>query len=134
MSNERGCDRVLVRDLRLRGIVGINDWERQKKQDIVVNLTLSGDFRRAGASDAIEDALNYRTITKEIIAYVEASRHFLVETLATELARICVVEHGAERAKVRVEKPGALRFADSVGVEIERGRSDFESASPANAE
>ena len=118
-------DRVFVRDLRLRGIVGINDWERKKRQDIVVNLTLYGDFRAAGASDAIEDALNYRSVAKDVIAYVESSSHFLVEALATELARICVVDHGATRATVRVEKPAALRFSDSVGVEIDRTRADF---------
>lgn len=119
-------DRIFVRDLRLRGIVGINDWEREKKQDIVVNLTLWGDLSRAGASDSIDDTLNYRTLTKDVIAYVETSSHFLVEALAAALARICVVDHAAERATVRVEKPAALRFADSVGVEIERRRGDFE--------
>jgi len=118
-------DRILVRDLRLRGIVGINDWERKKRQDIVINLTLFGDFRLAGSSDKIEDTLNYRSLTKDVIAHVEASSHYLVEALATELARICVVDHGAQRALVRVEKPAALRFADSVGIEIDRGREDF---------
>ena len=119
-------DRIFVRDLRLRGIVGINNWEREKKQDIVVNLTLWGGLGRAGVSDSIDDALNYRTLTKDVIAYVEASSHYLVEGLATALARICVVDHGAERATVRVEKLAALRFADSVGVEIVRTRDDFE--------
>lgn len=118
-------DLIFVRDLRLRGIVGINDWERTKRQDIVVNLTLHGDFRAAGASDSIDDALNYRSVAKDVIAYVESSSHFLVEALATELARLCIVDHGATRATVRVEKPAALRFADSVGVEIERTRADF---------
>jgi FolB domain-containing protein len=118
-------DVIFVRDLRLRGIVGVNEWERDKRQDIVVNLTVYGDFRRAGESDAIDDALNYRTLAKDVIAHVEGSSHFLVEKLATELARLCVVGHGAERVRVRVEKPGALRFADSVGVEIERRREDF---------
>jgi len=119
-------DRIFVRDLRLRGIVGINDWERKKRQDIVVNLTLFGDFRRAGSSDDIEDTLNYRSLTKDVIDHVEGSSHYLVEALATELARICVVEHGAQRARVRVEKPAALRFSDSVGIEIERGQADFD--------
>ncbi len=122
-------DRVFVRDLRLRGIVGINDWEREKRQDIVVNLELFGDFRSAGRSDDIADALNYRTLTKDVIEHVESSSHYLVERLATELARICVVDHGAETARVRVEKPGALRFADSVGIEIERTREDFPESS-----
>ncbi len=126
-------DRILIRDLRLRGIIGINDWEREKRQDILVNLTLWGDFREAGASDAIEETLNYRTITKEVIEHVENSSYFLVEKLATELARICV-EHGAERVAVRIEKPGALRFADSVGIEIERHRKDFEQGSEGNTQ
>ncbi len=118
-------DKIVIRDLLLRGIVGINDWERKTKQDILINLEVFLDAAPAGGSDDMTDSLNYRTLTKDIIAYVEGSSHFLVEALATEIARIAVIVHGAERAIVRVEKPGALRFARSVGVEIERGASDF---------
>jgi FolB domain-containing protein len=118
-------DKIIVKDLLLRGIIGLNDWEREKKQDILVNLTLFTDMRAAGQSDDPADILNYRTITKLIIEYVEQSQHTLVEALATEIARICIT-NGAEHAIVRVEKPGALRFAQSVGVEIERERGDFE--------
>lgn len=118
-------DRIVIRDLLLRGILGINDWERETKQDILVNLEVFLDAAPAGTSDDVDDALNYRTLTKDIIAYVEGSSHNLVEALATEIARIAVVVHGAERVIVRVEKPGALRFASSVGVEIERSASDF---------
>ncbi|NLX09504.1 MAG: dihydroneopterin aldolase [Chloroflexi bacterium] len=118
-------DKIIVKDLLLRGIIGLNDWEREKPQDILINLILFTDMRAAGQSDNPDDILNYRTITKAIIAYVESSSHYLVEALATAIARICVVEHGATRAIVRVEKPGALRFAQSVGVEIERERADF---------
>ena len=82
--------------------------------------------RTAAASDAIEDSLNYRSLTKAVVSHVESSSRFLVEALAADLARIAVVEFGADRARVRVEKPGALRFAQSVGIEIERGRADFE--------
>ena len=120
-------DRILVRDLRVRGLIGLNDWEREKKQDILINLTLEVDCRAAGASDDVADALNYRTLTKAVIAYAETSAHFLVEALATGIARICVVDFGVGRAVVRVEKPGALRFTDSVGVEIDRRPSDFAS-------
>ena len=123
----RDGDRILIRDLLLRGIVGLNDWERKKPQDILINLTLFVDCRAAGASDDVADALNYRTLTKAVIAYVEDSSHFLVEALAAAIARICVVDFDAARAVVRVEKPGALRFARSVGVEISRDRADFES-------
>lgn len=120
-------DKLIVKDLLLRGIIGLNDWEREKKQDILINLTLYTDIRAAGRSDDPADILNYRTITKAIIAYVESSSHYLVEALATAIARICV-ENGAARVVVRVEKPGALRFAESVGVEIERTPADFADA------
>ena len=118
-------DKIVIKDLLLRGIIGVNDWERENRQDILVNLEVYTDLRAAARSDAMADALNYRTLTKAVIAYVESSNHHLIETLATEIARICIVGHGADRAVVRVEKPGALRFAASVGVVIERGRGDF---------
>ncbi len=119
-------DKIIVSDLLLRGIIGLNDWEREKKQDILINLTLFTDTRRGGATDQASDILNYRTITKAIIAHVEDSAYYTVEALAAAIARICVVDHAAERVIVRVEKPTALRFARSVGVEIERERADFE--------
>lgn len=118
-------DRIIIKDLLLRGIIGIEDWEREKKQDILINLTLFTDMRAAGQSDKIDDCLNYRTLTKEIISYVEASSHYTVEALAAAIAKIAIVEHNAARVIARIEKPGALRFARSVGVEIERERADF---------
>jgi FolB domain-containing protein len=118
-------DRIEIKDLLLRGIIGINDWEREKKQDILVNITLFADLRQAGETDKIEYSVNYRTITKQVIKYVEESEHFTVETLAAKIAQLCLHETGVIRARVRVEKPGALRFAKSVGVEIERGAEDF---------
>ena len=120
-----GKDKILIKDLLLRGVLGLNDWERDKEQDILINLEVFLDARRAGQTDDVADSLNYRTLTKAIIAYVESSSHYLVEALATAVARIAVVDLGAERVIVRVEKVGALRFASSVGVEIERSRSDF---------
>jgi dihydroneopterin aldolase/D-erythro-7,8-dihydroneopterin triphosphate epimerase len=115
-------DRIHIKDLHLRTIIGINDEERRNRQDVLINITLDTDVRAAGSSDDIDDAVNYRTITKQIIALVEQSSFFLVEKMATEIAAICLADPGVERAQVRVEKPGALRFARSVGVEIERGR------------
>lgn len=119
-------DQVIIRDLLLRGVIGVNDWEREVEQDILINVSLTTDVRAAGASDDIEDTINYRTITKEIIAHVEGRDPYTVEALATDIARICLRVEGVERARVRVEKPGAVRFARSVGVEIERGRQDFD--------
>lgn len=118
-------DTIVVRDLLVRGIIGVNEWERKHEQDIVINLSISVDARAAGESDDVEDTLNYRTLTKDVIAHVEASEPHLVEALAHEIARIVIVIHGAAGVRVRVEKPGALRFARSVGIEVERTASDF---------
>jgi len=117
-------DRIEIRDLLLRGILGINPEEREKKQDILVNLTLFADLRQAGRSDDIADTPNYRTITKRVIEHVEQVGRFTVEALATDIARLCLEDPRVARVRVRVEKPGALRFAGSVGVEIERSRDD----------
>jgi len=118
-------DRIEIKDLFLRGIVGLNEWEREKQQDILINVTLFADLRKVGETDNIEDSVNYRSITKQIIAHVEAAQPYTVEALAAEIARICVKSPGVRRATVRVEKPGALRFSRSVGVEIERSLEDF---------
>jgi FolB domain-containing protein len=118
-------DQIHIKDLLLRGILGINDWEREKRQDILINITLFGDFLHAGASDRIEDCINYRTVTKRVIQYVEESNRFTIEALATDIAKICLEQKSVIRVRVRVEKPGALRFARSVGVEIERTAEDF---------
>ena len=119
-------DRIIIKDLLLRGIIGINDWEREKRQDILINITLSCDLRVPGESDQIEDSINYRTLTKKIIEHVEESARYTVEALATDIAKLCLNAEGVQRAQVRVEKPGALRFAKSVGVKIERSLSDFD--------
>lgn len=117
-------DRVFIKDLLLRAIIGINDDERVKRQDVVVNVELEADTRPAAASDAIEDAVNYRDIAKEVIDLVENSRFFLVERLAEEIANVCLRDPRVQKARVTVEKPTAVRFAKSVGVSIERDRGD----------
>ncbi len=115
-------DQIFIRDLLVRGIIGINDWEREKQQDILINITLFADLRSAGESDDLGLSVNYRTITKKVMAHAETIGRFTVEALANDLAKICLDESSVERVRVRVEKPGAARFARSVGVEIERSR------------
>ncbi len=118
-------DRVFIRDLLVRGIVGINPEERTNRQDIVVNVTMWADTRGAGASDDIAGAVNYRTIAKAIIRHIEEGQPMLVERLAAELARLCCENDPRIQAvEVTVEKPGALRFARSVGVTIHRSREE----------
>ena len=115
-------DKTIIKDLLIRGVIGISDSERAQKQDILVNITLLGDTSRAGASDLIEDCINYRTVAKKTIAYVERAGRYTVEALCADLPRISLEEPGVDGCVVRVEKPGAVRFARSVGVEIERWR------------
>jgi FolB domain-containing protein len=115
-------DQILIKDLLLRAVIGINDDERRDRQDVLVNLVLDVDTRAAGESDDVAQAVNYRTLNKQIIRLVEGSQFHLVEKLAAEIAHLCLQEPGVIRARVQVEKPGALRFARSVGVVIERSR------------
>ena len=118
-------DRIEIKDLLLRTIIGINEEERRKRQDVLINITMFADMHAAGASDDIADAVNYRTITKQVIQKVEGSQFYLVERMAAEIADICLQDPRVKRVRVSVEKPGALRFARSVGVTIERGRQDI---------
>ena len=117
-------DQIQIKDLQLRTIIGINDEERRNRQDVLINLILFADTRRAGLSDDINDAVNYRTITKRIIALVEESRFYLVEKMAAEIADLCLEYTQVERVRVSLEKPGALLFARSVGITIERSRDE----------
>ncbi len=118
-------DRIHIKDLFLRTIVGLNPEEREKRQDVLINITLDADLTPPGSSDEIGDAVNYRTIAKRVIKMVEASSFYLVERMAAEVAALCLSDPRVSGARVLVEKPGALRFARSVGVEITRTREDL---------
>ena len=86
-------DKIVIRDLLLHGIIGINEDERVNKQDILINLTLFSDIRKAAASDNISDAVNYRTITKRIIKHIEESSDFLLEKLVSSFALMLTNEN-----------------------------------------
>ncbi|MGD8458658.1 MAG: dihydroneopterin aldolase [Anaerolineales bacterium] len=113
-------DKVIIKDLLVRGIIGINDWEREKPQDILINIVLFTDVKKASETDEIQYSVNYRTIAKKTIAHAEKAARLTVEALAEDIARLCLAESYVRKVRVRVEKPGAVRFAESVGVEIER--------------
>lgn len=121
----QNLDRIFIADLLVRGIIGINPDERTNKQDILVNVILWADTRDAARSDDIQDAVNYRTIAKAIIRHVEEGAPMLVERLVAEIARICCeLDPRVQAVEVTVEKPGAVRFARSVGVTIYRSREE----------
>lgn len=116
-------DHVLIKDLLTRGVIGISDSERSQPQDILVNVVIYVDTSKAAETDDVNDSVNYRTVAKKIMAHVEVIGRHTVEALAADIARLVLEEPGAQGVRVRVEKPGAVRFARSVGVEIERFRS-----------
>ena len=115
-------DKVIIKNLLARGIIGVNDWERKRAQDILINIILFTDTRRAAETDDLNDCINYSTMSKKVLAHAESANRLTVEALANDLAKICLTEKDVLKAIVRVEKPGAVRFAESVGVEIERSR------------
>ena len=115
-------DKVIIKNLLARGIIGVNDWERTRAQNILINITILTDTRRAAETDRLEDCVNYSTMSKKVLAHAESIKRMTVEALANDLAQLCLEEKGVQRVVVRVEKPGAVRFAESVGVEIERNR------------
>lgn len=113
-------DQILIRDLSARGVLGIYEWERQKEQEVLINLTLFLDLRSAGRSDALGDTVDYQALAEQVQALVAKSTRQTVEALAEDIAQLCLGEAGVARVRVRVEKPKAVAFARSVGVEIER--------------
>ena len=120
---ERPLDEIHIRDLRLRCIIGLNPEERRHQQDVTISVTLYADLRQAGQSDQMADTVDYRAIKKEIVALVEPSAFLLVERLAERIAETALAHTGVEKVRVLVEKPGALRFARTVGIEIVRQRT-----------
>lgn len=117
-------DKVIIKNLLARGIIGVHDWERSRPQNILINITIFTDTRRAAQTDDLDDCINYSTMSKKVLAHAESVNRLTVEALANDLARICLEEKEVQKVIVSVEKPGAVRFAESVGVEIERNRDE----------
>lgn len=108
----------------MRAIIGVNPDERRDKQDVIINIALSADLRRPGQSDQLADTIDYSTLKKRVVVLVEESQYFLIEALAERIAALCLEDPRIEQAQVTVEKPTALRFARSVGVEITRRQGE----------
>ncbi len=117
-------DQIFITDLVARGIIGINDWERKAPQEMLINIVLFTDLHRVGESDDLHDSVDYRAVTKKVLAHAESARRLTVEALAADLANLCLEEALVKKVRVRVEKTGAVRFSRSVGVEIERAKED----------
>eukprot|EP01132_Coremiostelium_polycephalum_P010774 gene10774-13192_t len=113
-------DKILLRDLHIQAVIGVNNNERNIKQNLIFNITVYRDLSTCGTSDSVHDTISYSTLSKSVVAYVESSHHYTLEALATGVARTCCLGFGIDRVKVKVEKPGALKLAKSPGVVIER--------------
>jgi FolB domain-containing protein len=115
-------DRIHINDLLLRCVIGIREWERKDRQNVNFNITLHADLSKACASDEFGDTVDYVTIKKKVIKAVEGSSFSLIEKLAQTVAEVCLKDPRVQRVDVKLEKPGALRFAKTVAVEITRTR------------
>ena len=114
-------DIVYIRELEVETIIGIFDWEREVKQIVSLDLDMVHDIAKAGETDDIEYALNYKSISKRLIAFIEKSEYFLIEALAEAVISIVIKEFSVPWVRLRISKPGALRGSKDVGVIIERG-------------
>jgi len=113
-------DRIHIRDLLIRCILGIYPEERKDKQDVIINITLHADLSVAAQSDNIDDTINYKIIKKDVVEMVQQSEFFMLEKMADEIAGIALQNPQVRQVDVMVDKPGALRFARSVAIEITR--------------
>lgn len=114
-------DIIYLRDLTIETVIGVYDWEREIKQKVILDLEMGTDIRKAAASDDIADTLDYKSVAKRIISFVEESEYQLVETLAERVAGIILEEFDVPWTRVTINKQGAVRGAKDVGVIIERG-------------
>jgi len=110
---------IRISNLRLRTLIGFNPEERKKRQDVVINIEICYRLNDAALSDDVDSALNYKTITKQVIRHVEDGQFLLLEKLVAEVLDICSAHPTVTRAVVTIDKPHALRFADSVSLSLE---------------
>ena len=113
-------DVIEINGLRVRTEVGISPHELGKLQELNISILLRTSVEKAGETDLVEDTINYKNITKDVLFHVENKKYNLIETVATDVARICVARYGVPSVRVTVEKPHALRFAECSSVTIER--------------
>jgi dihydroneopterin aldolase len=114
-------DRVFIENLNIETVIGIFDWEREIRQTVSIDLEMEFDIRKAAQSDAIEDTLDYKSVSKRLIHFVEDSEFQLVEALAESCAAIVLAEFPVDWLRLKLGKPGAVRGSSAVGVIIERG-------------
>ncbi len=115
-------DIVFVRDLEVKTVIGVFDWERKIRQRLVFNLELGTDFSAAAKSDDLKDTLDYKAISHAIEEFAEASSYQLVEALVEAVADMVMTRFSVKWLSITLDKPGAVSCARSVGVKLERGQ------------
>ena len=119
---ENSMDIIFLKNLEIETVIGIYDWEREIKQTVVIDLEMSADISKAAASDHIDDTLDYKAVAKRLIQFVGEAQYQLVETLTEKIAEIILNEFDVSWVKVELNKRGAIRGAQGVGIIIERGK------------
>lgn len=114
-------DIVYIRELEIQSVIGIYDWEREIRQTVSLDLDMATDIRKAAATQDISNTLDYKAVSKRLIAFIEAAEFLLIETMAEQVAAIVLAEFPVEWLRLRLGKPGAVTGARDVGVIIERG-------------
>lgn len=118
-------DKIFITALNIECVVGVWEWERRVKQNIIIDLEMAADIRKAAATDQLEDTIDYKSVSKRVQSFVGESQFQLVETMAERVAQIIITEFNVPWVKVRVNKQGALRGARDVGILIERSTADY---------
>ena len=113
-------DKIIIKDLRVTGIIGIYDHERTTPQEMLINIVLFTDIRKAAKTDNFSECIDYEKVANKVKAHAKTSKRLTVEALAEDIARLCLETPGVQRVNVRLEKTQAITYTGSVGVEIER--------------
>ncbi|CEO40384.1 dihydroneopterin aldolase [Photobacterium kishitanii] len=114
-------DTVFIEQLEVIATIGVYDWEQQIKQKLVLDLEMAHDNRPAAATDDVNLALDYSTVSSAVTEHITQGRFLLVERVAEDIANLIMTRFAVPWIKVRVTKPGAVANARGVGVQIERG-------------
>lgn len=115
-------DKVFIKNLRVRAIIGVRAWERETPQDLLINVSVFTESRPPDAPDDISICVDYSELAKDIRVHVEKAQRFTVEALAEDIAQLCLGKSRVRKVTVQVEKPGAVTGAEAVGVKIQRGK------------
>ena len=113
-------DRIFLSEMKIETTVGIWEWEKRIKQQVIIDIEMSADIKKAAATDQIEDTLNYKAVAKSVRKLVEESSFQLVESMAEKISELVIGEHNVSWVRVKVNKPGAIRGSKGVGIIIER--------------